>query len=527
MKASIYRYRRWVHITVMVAAGVLLTLSIFLIRKAFPDKAKPGLLWLAAGQVLAVVTFGVLHTLRIANQYVQSFYDLVPSEAKQLIRQSYFGLRSLPPPDPALGVRDGQVSPDGPDVLRKIGGPGNLGVGHNNAAVTQRFGKLDRIWGPSFGPLEPWERVWDVVDIRPQHRTLRVDFMTRDGIPAYCDAEMTFRVASAFNPDVEDGWASARLRRRPSPDQPAKVGGGASEPDPYGYGSGDERWAAIALKPRRASGRDEESEEAQNGRDKSYPYSEDAILNLVRNKYVTSSTDPQAVSDWSIGITRGALDGAIRDELEKYWLDQFWDPIDTFAEDDVEVFEPRSLVLEREKMKLVKKPLHELRAAIAREVRETGRGRGVQIDNVELTELKPDDRAISRQWLETWRARVQKELDLYHTQSRLARLQAKESIRVDVKAKLIMQVLDRLEEISGGGRLTELSSGLIITEFLGVLESMCRQGPEMQRLAFQQSESLIRVINAIQRGDSPFGSTFGPWGMGPVRSLSGNDETGR
>ncbi len=527
MKASIYRYRRWVHIAVMVVAGILLALSIFLIRKAFPEKAKPWLLWLAAGQLLAMVTFGVLHTLRISNQYVQSFYDLVPSEAKQLIKQSYIGLRSVPPPDPALGVRDGQVAPDGPDVLRKIGGPGNLGVAHNNAAVTQRFGKLDRIWGPSFGPLEPWERVWDVVDIRPQHRTLRVDFMTRDGIPAYCDAEMTFRVASTFDPDIEDGWASARLRRHPSRDQP-RAGTGASESaDPYGYGGGDERWDAIALKPMRASGCDQESEEAENGRDKSYSYSEDAVLNLVRNKYVTNSTDPQAVSNWSIGITRGALDGAIRDELEKYWLDQFWDPIDTFVNDEVAIPEPRSLVLEREKMKLIKKPLHELRAAIAREMRETGRGRGVQIDNVELTELKPDDRAISRQWLETWRAQVQKELDRYHTQNRWARLQAAETVRVDVKAKLITQVLDRLEEISGGGTLAELSSGLIITEFLGVLESMCRQGPEMQRLAFQQSESLIRVINAIQRGDSPFGSTFGPWGMGPVRSLSGDDETGR
>jgi hypothetical protein len=66
-------------------------------------------------------------------------------------------------------------------------------------------------------------------------------------------------------------------------------------------------------------------------------------------------------------------------------------------------------------------------------------------------------------------------------------------------------VIDRFEAISDGGALAELSAGLIITEFLAVLESMCGQGPEMQRLAFQQSESLIRVINAIQQSDSPFG----------------------
>lgn len=527
MSSSMYRQKRWLHISLLIIAFVILMMCHFSVRLAFPQ-VEPRVVRYAAAALLVVLAWIALHTLRIATQYVESFYDLTTPEAWQLVKRSLIGLRRYPPVGPSLRVADGQADPEGSVILHEIGGPGYLSVDHNNVAITQRLGKLDRIWEPGFDSLEPYERVWDVVDIRPQHRTLRVDFMTRDGIPAHCDVEMTFKVAETFGPQPErrERWvgASLQLIRRTSEGSRKDEGR-----DPPSYADIESPEDEDAIRGRGADLNARSRPQAdKKDRDTSYAFSKEAVLNLVRSKFVTSSTDPQAVSDWITGITRGALDGAIRDELEKYGLDQFLDPIDTLAKED-RIFDaagslmreetsgedggdedsgeasPRPDLPNRRGQTSVKKPLHDLTATITEEVAETANSRGIQIENLELTELQPNDNAISQQWLDTWRARVQKELDQYRTLNRLERMQATERIRVEVRARLITRVLDRFETLSGGGHLSELSAGLIITEFLAVLESMCGQGPEMQRLAFQQSESLIRVINAIQKEDSPFG----------------------
>ncbi len=485
MSNSLYQQKRWLHLALIIVGLISLMMIYFSVRVAFPG-IKTWVVWVAVFQLLVTLLWTLLHTFRTLNQYAQSFYDLTPSDAGQLVRRSLIRLRRYPPAGPSLSVADGRADPEGPTVVYEIGGPAYLGVGHNSVAVTERLGKLVRVMGPGFGPLEPYERVWDVVDLRPQyqHPPLRVEFMTRDGIPAYCDAEMTFQIATTYDPKSEKRY----------------------------------KWVRADLK--KVQG---DSESQRNKWDTPYPYSEDAVFSLVTAKYVTSSTDPQAIARWTTGITRGALDGEIRDELEKYWLDQFLDPIATLESDPVSETEIESGLLKSEMDNQdgngqegtardeprEKRFLPEIEAIIAEKMRETGRQRGIKIENVELTELKPDDQAISQQWLDYWQARVQAGLDEYHARGRLARVRKIQLIRADIKAELIQEVLSQVMSSSEKDGIVEFSSDLIITEFLDVLESMCGQGPEMQRLAFQQAESLIRVINAIQQGDSPFGPTTG------------------
>lgn len=490
MSNSIYRQKQWLHLAFIVIGLLSLMMCYFSVRVAFPE-IKTWVLWLAVIQLFITLLWTSLNTLRILNQYAQSFYNLTPSDAGQLIKRSLIRLRRYPPAGPSLSVTNGRADPEGSAVIHEIGGPGYLSVGHNNVVVTERLGKLMRIMGPGFEPIEPYERVWDVIDIRPQyqHPPLRVDFMTRDGIPAHCDAEMTFRIATTFDPQPETNY----------------------------------KWVRAELK--------EMKEESQSQRkwDNPYPYSEDAVFNLVTAKYVTSSTDPQAVANWTTGITRGALDGAIRDELEKYYLDQFLDPTVTLESDPISDTKLRFVERpetdgdgngggeddassdgpSREDQPKEKKFLHEIEETVTEEMRETGEQRGIQIENVELTELKPDDQAIPQQWLNYWQARVQASLDKYRTSSRLDRVMQVQLIRADIKVELIQEVLNKVASSAEADGVVEFSSDLIITEFLDVLESMCGQGPDMQRLAFQQAESLIRVINAIQQGESPFGPMTG------------------
>ncbi|MBN1486384.1 MAG: SPFH domain-containing protein [Anaerolineae bacterium] len=158
---------------------------------------------------ILVMAFGMSLGLAFAAsigvliQFAQSFYDLSFDDAWDLVNRIVFGLPKQPPFSPVLSVREGHTDPDGPATMLKLGGPGFLGVSHDSAVVTSQFGKLKRILKPGFHKLEAFERVWEVVDLRPQRRTVEVEFMTRDGIPAHCEADIRFRISSGEEPPTE------------------------------------------------------------------------------------------------------------------------------------------------------------------------------------------------------------------------------------------------------------------------------------------------------------------------------------
>jgi hypothetical protein len=83
------------------------------------------------------------------------------------------------------------------------------------------------------------------------------------------------------------------------------------------------------------------------------------------------------------------------------------------------------------------------------------------------------------------------------TQEQLA-----ENARVEAQAMFVNRMLEEVQQLRSSGM--QVPPQLIIASFMQVLHSMADQGPEMQRLLFQQAESLIRVVNALQRDDSPF-----------------------
>jgi hypothetical protein len=103
-------------------------------------------------------------------QFTQRLYALSPEDAKELVNHILDGLPVYPPFEPSLRVDKGRVDPDGPEVLRKVGGPGFLSVGHDSIAVIARGGIIVDVKGPGFYRLEPFMKVWDVVDLRPQRR---------------------------------------------------------------------------------------------------------------------------------------------------------------------------------------------------------------------------------------------------------------------------------------------------------------------------------------------------------------------
>lgn len=165
--------------------------------------------------------------LAVAHSLVRQLYGLEDEEEgieKDFITHRFLGLPMRPPYPYTLRVEGGRVSPEAHPILRKLGGPGFISIAHDSAVVTARAGRLERVLGPGFFKLRPFEYVWDVVDLRPQKRTVRVEATTRDGVPVYCDAEIRFHIdAGDQKPSVERPYpfledavfrAAVRQRRR-------------------------------------------------------------------------------------------------------------------------------------------------------------------------------------------------------------------------------------------------------------------------------------------------------------------------
>ena len=359
----------------------------------------------------------------------QHFYDLSRTEMQGLLTR-LLGLVDEPIFSPILRVQEGRANPDGPAVLFKVGGPGYLSIAHDSAVVTSRVGKLHRVLGPGFHKLESFERCWDVIDLRPQRRTVEVEFMTREGIPACCSAEMRFRVAGLPAP-------------KGKPQKPDEM-----PPQPYTFDPAE-------------------------------------VLKLASNKFVKRSEGPHRIADWCVGIA-GALDGEIRDLLEKYSLDDFLNPdygdaSNRYRKGDVD--------------ELPAKPqaLRNIEAEIEARVRETGEQRGIDVEWVRLEPVRPVEGAISRRWLEFWQAKSQRGIDEYAVAGDARRAELLTTAKVEAQIDLLTGILKEVQALTKNG--ITVPSQLITLGFIDALQTMSERDPGVRMLMLQRMESLVRMLD--------------------------------
>jgi len=129
---------------------------------------------------------------RTAGRFVHTLYGLESIEQGQgFLSTRFFG---HPSAGPYLIVKEGKVA-SGNDAVKKIGGPGSLVIYNDSAVVLERAGQLTRVKrGPGILPLEPFEKAWDIIDLRPQRWDFPVSAITYDGIPITYHADVSFQV---------------------------------------------------------------------------------------------------------------------------------------------------------------------------------------------------------------------------------------------------------------------------------------------------------------------------------------------
>lgn len=81
-------------------------------------------------------------------------------------------------------------------ALLRVGGPGWIIVGNEDAVVTEYNGRQRRVLGPGRHRLEPYEYVLTAVDLRQHERSGTVTCLTQDGIELSMDLSVTFRISS-------------------------------------------------------------------------------------------------------------------------------------------------------------------------------------------------------------------------------------------------------------------------------------------------------------------------------------------
>jgi hypothetical protein len=114
------------------------------------------------------------------------------------------------------------------------------------------------------------------------------------------------------------------------------------------------------------------------------------------------------------------------------------------------------------------------------------------VERIELGMVRPAEEAISRQWLEFWQAKLQKNIDIYTMEVAPDLEQLADDARVEAQVRFVNRMLGEVQGLIGDE--IEVPPQLIIASFLQVLQTvMSDQGPERQHVFISQAEELIRV----------------------------------
>ncbi len=168
---------------------------------------------------------------------------------------------------PSLLVKEGKIATGKSGPAGRVGGPASLIVYNDTAVVTQKRGRIKRVVGSGFEKLEPFEKVWETIDLRPQRWLYEVFALTKEGIPISCEADISFKID-----DAARGGYRQRGTARPSDTVP-------------------------------------------------YPYTEEAVFKAATSKWIREPDRDDPFMTWAGRVVIGLTEGTLRNILAEYRLD--------------------------------------------------------------------------------------------------------------------------------------------------------------------------------------------------------------
>lgn len=143
----------------------------------------------------------ILTALLLCANLIDALYG-PKAKGRQFLTQRLFGRSGF---SPYLIIGGGDIVL-GVESVKQRGGPGGIVLRQDSAVILEAGGALTRvIRGPGFPHLQPFEKVWDIIDLRPQRWPFKVSAVTSDGIPLTYEVAVKFQVG----PTDEDIFKAA------------------------------------------------------------------------------------------------------------------------------------------------------------------------------------------------------------------------------------------------------------------------------------------------------------------------------
>jgi regulator of protease activity HflC (stomatin/prohibitin superfamily) len=150
-------------------------------------------------------TLAIVASFALAISFMRSLYDLkADREPFWHLVHCMFGQASF---RPWLMVEEAKINTkfsDPESLIAKVGGPGNMVIRKDSAVILEQAGRLNRVEGPGFPHLERFERVYDIIDLRPRRWQFAVTGMSKEGIPVTCDTDIVFQIHRGHQKPTEN-----------------------------------------------------------------------------------------------------------------------------------------------------------------------------------------------------------------------------------------------------------------------------------------------------------------------------------
>lgn len=208
-----WRYTALVFIIVLLVVALLGALGALLSRLLTQESTT------ILGAVLLVLLgfmpmlLALLLAAWIAARFVQRFYALPRLRDSWDLLEYLLSERPEIPPTISL-VRQGKVQ-HGDVILERYGGPGEMFVTSDSVVILEKAGKLTRmVRGPAVVELDHFEKVWDVLELRPHRWVFEVHAITKDGIPIVYSTDVRFQIDLSGTPEEQDAaiWKAAACK---------------------------------------------------------------------------------------------------------------------------------------------------------------------------------------------------------------------------------------------------------------------------------------------------------------------------
>jgi hypothetical protein len=283
----------------------------------------------------------------LASNFTASLYKLGTwKEGLDHIGRCIFGQPSL---SPTVRVSDGEVKTNDDDILTRVGGPGGIVIYNDSAVVLERGGRLTRVLGPGeIGTLERFEKIRDVIDLRPMRWEYEVDAMSKEGIPVTLYADVHFQIDMGH--------------REPTQENP-------------------------------------------------YPALEEAIFRASTSRCMRDADagEDEQYLDWARCVILGETESTLRSIIARYPINALvgLEPVPTSNTDHThqavqEEFTAASFATAQARRE--NHPREAIQTKLKQKLREPAAKLGAQINKVQLGTIKVSGEVIG-QWIEAWQAR--------------------------------------------------------------------------------------------------------------------------